>query len=1302
MRVSDAKPFFVGSIWLLAAIAVAQPKITIPIGHSEGILHGSFSPNGDYILTASEDNTTKLWETESGKLIRTLEGHTKPITSSTFSMDGKTIITTSQDGLLKGWETLSGNLLYTIRVGSYINGIALSPDNKSMVVFSHDVSATLLDVTTGKQIHVLTGHTKSINSASFNQTGTLVVTASNDRTARIWDTQSGLLRLTLTGHTDFVNTARFHPDGMKIVTASDDTQAKIWDATSAKTLATLAGHTAAITSAFFDEAGDVIVTAARDQTVKMWNGNGNLLHTLQSHTQDVLGASFSMGGKYLLTFSDDGTTKIWQAATGKLLRSTKAHTEGVTSATFSHDARFYLTTSHDKTAKVWDTNTGKLFRLLVGKAQRLEAVQVSATGKYLGVKTFSQQPIWEAASGRGIHAPNGSWRITNNEEFLVEYGNPPRWHGLPQVPPTFRLMAGGTRILHINAGTFINKTNERTRLSQDNSLLASVQQNNVLTCVNVSTSTPLLEIRLAAQPNSVEISRDNKYICVAFANSVEVLDITNKGALVHTLPHTGLSGAALSDDSRFILTNGNGAIQIWELNSGKRVSSLKPPRYSTEATFSPNGEHLVTHVGIFGGSTTPIAIWKTNTGQLVKMLPKTEGLKALCFSQDSKLLFTSHHSVINSWEVASGNLVFNNTNPQHDYMGVTITPDAKHIFAYDVESALTIRVADGKVVRYPSLNSISPGPPTFSPAVTPDGRFVVTNDNRTRIKLFDIQPESEVLSWIVVDSADWVVTHRSGLFDASPNAMEQLYFVEGLNIIELSQLKDRYFEPRLWEKIMSGQSVRPVEKISSIDLPPRIVVGEVDDQGYLSINLTNEGGGIGEVNVLINGKEVLTDARPKGANPNAATIACKVYLANHKSLVKGKENIIAVKAWNKSHWVVSRGKLITYTTPGNDQGYQPAIHIITSGVSDYAGTELDLKYAAKDASDVSLALQLGAKNLFGIDKSFVYNLTTDNTPSASPTKANILKAFEQVSRTAHPLDVVVVYLSGHGVNQGGTAGDWYYITQEAASAGTATFSDATTRNTKTLSANELVELFKKIPALKQVLMIDACASGQVVDNLMTKKGAESNTLRALDRMRDRTGLHIITGCTADAVSYEASRYGQGVLTYSILEGMRGAALREEKFIDINRLFQYAHDRVPTLAEGLGGIQTPQVFSPQGSQSFDIGLLTDQQKKQIPIASIRPVYIRSTFMDDNQLEDALRLGRAVDESLQQITWKGTTSNIIFVDVQEYPEGCRLSGKYRKENGIIKLRMRKKCENKDELVDLEGSTVEELRDKIIALL
>lgn len=179
------------------------------------------------------------------------------------------------------------------------------------------------------------------------------------------------------------------------------------------------------------------------------------------------------------------------------------------------------------------------------------------------------------------------------------------------------------------------------------------------------------------------------------------------------------------------------------------------------------------------------------------------------------------------------------------------------------------------------------------------------------------------------------------------------------------------------------------------------------------------------------------------------------------------------------------------------ENYKPSIHILSCGVSDYTGTEIDLKYAAKDANDVSVALRLGAKKLFGAERSYVYNLTTSQAKEFYPTKTNILKAFEKISTTAHPLDIFVMYVSGHGINYGGQDGDWHYLTQEAYTGSGAAYNDPAIRAQTTISSNELVELFKRVPALKQVLMLDACASGKVVDNLIAQKDIESSTLRAL-------------------------------------------------------------------------------------------------------------------------------------------------------------------------------------------------------------
>ena len=73
-------------------------------------------------------------------------------------------------------------------------------------------------------------------------------------------------------------------------------------------------------------------------------------------------------------------------------------------------------------------------------------------------------------------------------------------------------------------------------------------------------------------------------------------------------------------------------------------------------------------------------------------------------------------------------------------------------------------------------------------------------------------------------------------------------------------------------------------------------------------------------------------------------------------------------------------------------------------------------------------------------------------------------------------------------------------------------------------------MIEQVPALKQVLVLDTCASGRLVEKLTEHRDVPSSQVRALERLKDRTGLFVLAGCASDAVSYEARRYAQGLLT----------------------------------------------------------------------------------------------------------------------------------------------------------------------------
>ena len=101
--------------WLMAqtdeahdALAHAAPQLVAKLeGHTHGVWSAAFSPDGQRIVTASEDRTARVWNAASGQLVAKLEGHTLALLSAAFSPDGQRIVTASDDRTARVFQVFS-------------------------------------------------------------------------------------------------------------------------------------------------------------------------------------------------------------------------------------------------------------------------------------------------------------------------------------------------------------------------------------------------------------------------------------------------------------------------------------------------------------------------------------------------------------------------------------------------------------------------------------------------------------------------------------------------------------------------------------------------------------------------------------------------------------------------------------------------------------------------------------------------------------------------------------------------------------------------------------------------------------------------------------------------------------------------------------------------------------------------------------------------------------------------------------------------------------------------------------------
>ncbi|MBI2480522.1 MAG: protein kinase [Planctomycetia bacterium] len=277
-----------------------------------------FSNDGNSLLTVG-GNEARLWDMRreipgsNDREMMTFSPHAA-VASANFSPDGQRIVTASWDNSARIWNAVTGADEVKLIGGhsGYVNSAVFSPKGEFVLTSSDDRTAKLWDAVTGAVVRNFAGHAGRVRDAAFSSDGSLVLTASDDKTARVWKTDTAELVRELKGHEWAVLSAAFSADGSSIITGSDDNSARVWDAASGEMLRILAGHTAPVTSVAFSPDGKRALTASEDFTAKLWDAEtGKEILNLRGHSQEVTSATFSDDGRFALTGSRDGTAILW-------------------------------------------------------------------------------------------------------------------------------------------------------------------------------------------------------------------------------------------------------------------------------------------------------------------------------------------------------------------------------------------------------------------------------------------------------------------------------------------------------------------------------------------------------------------------------------------------------------------------------------------------------------------------------------------------------------------------------------------------------------------------------------------------------------------------------------------------------------------------------------------------------------------------------------------------------------------------------------------------------------------------------
>jgi WD40 repeat protein/DNA-binding winged helix-turn-helix (wHTH) protein len=611
----------------------ADGSLLATLNHTNRVQSAAFSPAGDRVVTASADHTARVWSAIDGRLLAVLQGHLGDVLLAVFSPDGQFIVTASYDKTAKIWSALDGRLLTTLQGHSGPVYLAqFSPDGQRIISAGEDYKARVWSVTNGRPVNVLQ-HNGVVQYVEFSPDGGRIATASWDHTARLWSSVDGHLLFVL-HHDGPVTRAVFSPRGERIVTIGYDKRARVWNVADGRLLFTLE-HEDRVQHVEFSRDGEYLVTASFDQKARVWrSADGLLVATLTGHTQAVFHAAFSPSGDRIVTGGVDNTARLWSIHTAGLVADLRVHRQSISGAEFSPDGRRIVTGSLDNTASVWSTGDGRLLATLQGHAGPVYQASFSPDGQRIVTASEDHTArVWSTGDGRLLvtlqghtgavsqasFSPDGQRIVTASEDHTARV-----WS------------AGDGRqlvTLQGHAGLIY-----QALFSPDSQRIVTASRDHTAGVWSAGDGRQLSTLPVSVY--KAAFSPDGQRIVTGSLEKAARVWSAGDGRLLFTLQ--GNAGPVYQvsfspNGQRIITADWDGTAQIWSSANFSLLATLHGHWNSlTTARFSPDGQSVLT-----AGMDGTARLWKANDGHLQTILQTHGAILVAIVSPDGQRIITA-------------------------------------------------------------------------------------------------------------------------------------------------------------------------------------------------------------------------------------------------------------------------------------------------------------------------------------------------------------------------------------------------------------------------------------------------------------------------------------------------------------------------------------------------------------------------------------------------------------------------------------------------------------------------------------
>jgi len=695
------------------------------------------------------------------------------------------------------------------------------------------------------------------------------------------------------------------------------------------------------------------------------------------------------------------------------------------------------------------------------------------------------------------------------------------------------------------------------------------------------------------RPTSVSLmafSSDSRSIAAGRSNTIVLRDVASGRELHQFAGHTGaITSIVFSRDGKWMASGStDNTARVWDLDSNSESLCIRPPATAqgTEVVgFTPDTRELI----VLSRGKGQLTFWNALSGNSISVRPSDlGGYESALLSGDGRrmALFNDAERAVHILNLASGKDISIDSARQP----MAFSRDSKVIaLAKGISTLQLCDAATGKSVR-----TLEVGPEMTAISFLSDRNLLAVTFGQGSTALYDTLTGKILLtfgsSW---DSEDWVAVAPDGLFDGSPQGMQNLLMWRfGRGLVSASPVEiffNEFYAPGLISDIFSGRRPRAARPIESIDRRQPTVRIDKD----VVLNNSQESRRSAELTITV------AEAQPDSERVRGAGVR-DVRLFRNGSLVRAWRGEIPLDIDGKAtlHATVSIGagssRLSAYAfnranvksldadldiANGHSSVERGTAYVIAVGIDDYANRDFNLKYAVADANDFATTLEHAQHNLGRFARIQTIVLTNRRA-----TKKNILRILSRLSgsesqstpkgdidlesrlQPARPEDAVFFYFAGHGI----AVGPRYYLTPYdlgyVVPRQTVSAADLRSILSHSISDRDLESGFETVDAGTIAFVLDACNSGQALVSTESRRGPMNSS--GLAQLAYEKGMYVLAAAQSYQSALETPRFGHGYLTYALMdEGLaKGAADNSPKDgeITLREWLRYPTVRVPEL------------------------------------------------------------------------------------------------------------------------------------------